>query len=823
MSDNFFRVNKGITLNPSDAPITPQEGQIYHDISDDKTKVYGKVQTVDVSSSNTIELDPTITVDPLSGISYATVSSFNSGISYETNTTNPFFNGHKFLINNEPILNVQYSNIEIKGPSVGGAVEIDCIYDNGTKILRILPEYSLSTLSDVTVRLPNTVYNETLVGRQTVDTFENKTYDTAATGNVFKVNGTQLTAVTGTGSVVLDTSPTLTTPNLGTPSNIVLTNATGLPVGSGISGFGTGVAVFLETPTSANLASAITDETGSGALVFANTPTLITPILGTPTSGTLSNCTGLPIDTGVSGLASGIATFLATPTSANLAAAITNETGSGLLVFNNSPTFITPILDSATATSITGGASNDLTINSSATHNIVLKNNGSTTATVTSSGISMNSGKTLTVDVVGNRVLISNSSGVVSSSSVTDTTLGYLDATSSIQTQLNAKQATITGAATTITTSDLTASRAIISNASGKVAVSSVTDTELGYVSGVTSAIQTQINSKQDTITGAASTITSSNLTASRALTSNASGKVTVSSVTDTELGYVSGVTSTIQTQLNAKQATLVSGSNINTVNGNSLLGATDIPFVLPYSQISMYAANPNSTTLSAFNGATLSITGTGASKLTGSPAASSTLYAAKTAIVYTGTSLSSSSISGWRQAQTQYYMGPVQYGGLRFVTEFGFTDCFASGGINRRFFTGLTRAATSPSDLDPSTQFTDFFGIGFDKNDAQWQFMCNDGSGAATKVALGASFARPTTDPSDWFRVELIAAKNSSTVTYILTNISTGATVTGSVSTNLPSPAVGNFALAGRAFISAGAVATTATMATSYIYIEQY
>ena len=57
-------------------------------------------------------------------------------------------------------------------------------------------------------------------------------------------------------------------------------------------------------------------------------------------------------------------------------------------------------------------------------------------------------------------------------------------------------QATITGAATTITTSDLTASRAVISNASGKVAVSATTDTELGYVSGVTSAIQTQIDGR---------------------------------------------------------------------------------------------------------------------------------------------------------------------------------------------------------------------------------------------------------------------------------------------------------------------------------------
>jgi hypothetical protein len=61
-----------------------------------------------------------------------------------------------------------------------------------------------------------------------------------------------------------------------------------------ISGLAAGIEDFLATPSSANLKTAVTDETGSGALVFANTPTLVTPILGTPTSGTLTNCTGLP-------------------------------------------------------------------------------------------------------------------------------------------------------------------------------------------------------------------------------------------------------------------------------------------------------------------------------------------------------------------------------------------------------------------------------------------------------------------------------------------------------------------------------------------------
>lgn len=82
------------------------------------------------------------------------------------------------------------------------------------------------------------------------------------------------------------TSPTLTAPVLGTPASGTLTNATGLPISTGVSGLGTGVATFLGTPSSANLAAAVTDETGSGSLVFGTSPSLTTPALAGETFST---------------------------------------------------------------------------------------------------------------------------------------------------------------------------------------------------------------------------------------------------------------------------------------------------------------------------------------------------------------------------------------------------------------------------------------------------------------------------------------------------------------------------------------------------------
>lgn len=91
------------------------------------------------------------------------------------------------------------------------------------------------------------------------------------------------------------------------------------------------------------------------------------------------------------------------------------------------------------------------------------------------------------------------------------------------------------------------------------------------WIASVESSVETNSsNISSHTHSGAISTVQSSNLTANRALISNSSGKIAVSAVTSTELGYLDGVTSSIQTQLNGK---LTSSSSLNSAKVTGTYG----------------------------------------------------------------------------------------------------------------------------------------------------------------------------------------------------------------------------------------------------------
>jgi hypothetical protein len=381
------------------------------------------------------------------------------------------------------------------------------------------------------------------------------------------------------------------------------------------------------------LSSATSTQTFTNKSISGSTNTITNVSLTTGVTGTLPAGNG---GTGITSLGSGIPTFLGTPSSANLAAAITDETGTGALVFATSPALVTPDLGTPSAATLTNATGLPIVAGTTGTLSVARGGTNSTTA-LNNNRVMQSSGGAIVeaAAITAARALASDANGIPVASATTATELSYVSGvTSALQTQLNAKASTayvdaainglswkqpvlvattanitlsgeqtvdgVTTSASRVLVKDQTLSKnnGIYVSAAGAWSRSADMDslTPLDEFNGAAVFVEqgTSNASKGFVETATVATIGTDPVTfaqftsagaitytANRALQSDGSGLISASAVTSTELGYVSGVTSAIQTQINTKltasafEANWVTGDGTTkTVTHN--LGGTD-------------------------------------------------------------------------------------------------------------------------------------------------------------------------------------------------------------------------------------------------------
>jgi hypothetical protein len=220
-----------------------------------------------------------------------------------------------------------------------------------------------------------------------------------------------------------------------------------------------------------------------------------------------------------------------------------------------------------------------------------------------------------------------------------------------------------------------------------------------------------------------------------------------------------------------------VGGRNMFAQIGKSGVDYSFQPF-FARNAIFLFKANGNATTSTVLGNVAPTANGTATTRLV----ATTNFFTWMRRVGYVSQTTNNSS-SGLRHAQLQHGLGNgAGRGGFHFVARFGISDATLVPGA--RLFVGMTSSIAVLGNADPSA-LTNIIGVGLDSADTTLQIMHNDAAGTATKINLGASF--PETTNTDFYELSLYCPPNGIEVSYQVVNLSTNATASGQITTNLP------------------------------------
>jgi hypothetical protein len=253
-----------------------------------------------------------------------------------------------------------------------------------------------------------------------------------------------------------------------------------------------------------------------------------------------------------------------------------------------------------------------------------------------------------------------------------------------------------------------------------------------------------------------------------------------------------------------------VAGRMVPVFKGPSGLAA-NLQASLARNKIGYASPSGNATTLTQF-GIALATTGTA----TTANVATTNLHSSLRRLDYLVTTAATTAVAGFRGGGTQFYRGDVAgRGGFYFICRWSHATGAATATM--RGFAGMRSSTAAPTDVEPSS-LTNMVGMGWDASDSNIQLMTNDGTGVATKTDLGSSFAVPTTDRSTVYEIGLFSPPNGSSISWQVTDLSSNATVSGTLTTDIPAAAT---LLNPYAYTSVGGTSSVVGITLFSLYIE--